>query len=179
MFKIMFSLVLLPMMVWATPEQTEHLKQVVQQYKINCPHDTCQAPFATQIIYDRARRVRSPIYAGELQEQARLASVAQAQIWGDTILEGDFYAAGHTRVDAVVAIYQGQELVAYKLLYSEKSWDTSTCAYDGRRSSLAGCTIGRIAESSFSLPDFKTLQTDEDDFADFEPGATSNDAEKN
>jgi hypothetical protein len=173
MIKIIFSLVILPMMAWAAPDQALQLKQIAQQYKINCPNDVCQAPLSTQTLYSRVARIRSPLYTSQFQEQARVASTSQAQIWGDTILEGDYYAAGHTRVDAVVSIYQGQDLVAYKLLYSEKSWDTSTCAYNGRRDSLADCRNGRIAESSFALPDFKTLLTAEGDFADFEPDATN------
>lgn len=173
MFKIMILLVFLPAMVWATPEQSQQLKEIVQRYEASCPRDLCEAPFKILPLYNRATRVRVPEYDVAFHERVRVAAADQAQIWGDTILEGDYYAAGHTRVDAVVAIYEGQTLVAYKFLYSEKSWDTGTCAYDGHRSSLEGCTIGRIAESSYALPDFQTLQTDQEDFAEFEPGATA------
>lgn len=170
MNKIIF-LLFLPMIAWATPDQSQHLKDVVQQIKQNCTANSCQQPYSLEVLYSRDFRVRSPKFTADLREKFRLASVDQAQIWGDTILEGDYYAAGHTRVDAVVAIYKDDDLVAYHFLYSEKSWDTSTCPYDGHRASLTGCTIGRIAESAYALLDLQTKLTDEDDYADFEAGA--------
>lgn len=170
MNKIIF-LLLFPAIVWASPEDTQRLKDVVQQIKQSCTAASCEAPFSQETLYSRSSRVRSPKYTSETHENFRQAASDQAQIWGDTILEGDYYAAGHTRVDAVVAVYKDETLIAYHYLYSEKSWDTSTCEFSGRRDTLKDCTAGRIAESSYASPDLKTNLTDEDDYADFEEGA--------
>ena len=102
--------------------------------------------------------------------KGRLNRVAhdQAQIWADTILEGDYVAEGPTALGKVYRYnYQGQ-LIAYHITYSEKAWDVSECYYDGlRRALLDDCRSGRISESSFVSADFSEAEQDEKNFAHF------------
>ena len=92
----------------------------------------------------------------------------QAQIWADTILEGDYVADGKTRIDRIFRLYKNNQFLAYMLTYSEKAWDTGTCAYDGLHvSTLQGCTEGRIVETSFVSPDFKEFFYNEKTYAKF------------
>lgn len=92
----------------------------------------------------------------------------QAQIWADTILEGDYAAAGNTRLDRVEAVYekvQDQEkLVAYRILYSEKAWYVADC---DPRKSKESCESGRIVEASFVSPSATSWMRDDTAYADF------------
>jgi hypothetical protein len=92
----------------------------------------------------------------------------QVNIWGDTILEGDFISEGSTRLDRVQAVEDpaSHALVAYRITYSEKAWAMEACEYadTGR---LDGCKPGRISEASFVSPDLKSWITDDRFMADF------------
>lgn len=168
MFKFLLVF-LLPVCVLASPSQQERrdFANSISLYKQSC-QGNCLAPYSQKLIYDRDHRVREAAFEG-VKDQLRQAAYDQAQIWADTILEGDFVAAGHTRVDSVTAVYKDDQLLAYKVTYSEKGWSTAECDYDGHRASLTGCPVGRISESSFISPKFDLNLTDEDDYADFAP----------
>lgn len=100
----------------------------------------------------------------------RLQEIAedQANIWADTILEGDYFADGETRLDEVVAFLRGGEVVAYRVTYSERAWDTSECAFDGGDlETLFGCKQGRITESSFVSASFESYTRDMRALAEF------------
>lgn len=102
---------------------------------------------------------------------SRLKDVAedQAFIWGDTILEGDYVADGKTQLDRVEGVYLNQELVAYRITYSERAWYIGDCAYeDMTHESFEGCESGLIVESSYVSPDFSSWMRDLDAIADFE-----------
>ena len=92
----------------------------------------------------------------------------QAQIWADTILEGDYSSAGDTRLDKVEAVYekvQDQEkLVAYRILYSEKAWYVADC---DPRQGRDMCESGRIVEASFVSPTATSWMRDDTAYADF------------
>ncbi len=88
----------------------------------------------------------------------------QAQIWADTILEGDYRAAGDTRLDKVEAFFKGEELVAYRITYSERAWYTGECHPS---QPLQGCEEGRIAEASFVSPTTQSWLRDDRAYADF------------
>ena len=77
----------------------------------------------------------------------------QAEIWGDTILEGDYETDGVVRLDLIEAVTRGFDVIAYRITYSARAWDTSTCIYiSGRPETLAGCVEGRIVESAYVTP---------------------------
>ncbi|MBO9665854.1 MAG: hypothetical protein J7501_03470 [Bdellovibrio sp.] len=130
-----------------------------------CQKSPCQAPYSMKVVYNQKSRLNKM----EIEEVNVLKQIAfdQAQVWGDTILEGDFYSAGRTRLDEVKAFYRDERIVGFKIRYSEKAWDTGECAFDGTKASLKGCKLGRIIEESYVSTDFRTFFTDEDRQADF------------
>ncbi|MES2964752.1 MAG: hypothetical protein V4760_12740 [Bdellovibrionota bacterium] len=100
----------------------------------------------------------------------RLDEIAKSQagIWADTILEGDYFADGSTELDSVVAYVRAGEVVAYRITYSERAWDTSACSFDGEDlETLFGCVQGRIIESSFVSPGLTSFTRDMEDLASF------------
>jgi hypothetical protein len=100
----------------------------------------------------------------------RLRAIAfeQAAIWADTILEGDYISDGATRLEAIQGIYRGEELLGYRIIYSELAWYTGECRFDSSDvSTLAGCQVGRIIEASFVSHRFTSWMRDETAFAKF------------
>lgn len=130
-----------------------------------CSETPCKAPYTSVVLYNK--KTRSNKLAAPLAEQLKKVAWEQAQVWGDTILEGDYVSAGRTRLDLVIGFYKNEKLVGYTIQYSEKSWFTGDCNYNGTRDTLKGCKEGRIAESSYVSSDLQTYFTDEDKHADF------------
>lgn len=130
-----------------------------------CRENPCVAPYTQQVIYD----YESKMDQLSLDNKNLLQKVAfrQAQIWGDSILEGDYYAEGRTRLDRAVAFYRENELVGYKIQYSEKAWYVGECDFNGNMASLPNCQEGRIIEESYVSSDGKTFFSDEDNYASF------------
>jgi hypothetical protein len=92
----------------------------------------------------------------------------QAGIWGDTILEGDYIANGATRLESVQGLYQGQQLLGYRIIYSERAWYVGECNFDSRvPNKLEGCQAGTILEASFVTKDMSSWMRDETMFAHF------------
>jgi len=92
----------------------------------------------------------------------------QAQIWGDTILEGDFAADGKTDLDEVTVIRSSQKVLGYRITYSERAWFTGNCSYRSHiPQSLQNCAEGRILEKAFVATDLSHSQVDENQFAEF------------
>lgn len=125
----------------------------------------CQTPYRNEVIYNHRKEINR--LTPESKEALKKISTEQAQIWGDTILEGDYVADGQTRLDNVFALLKNDQLVGYKILYSEKAWYIGDCEYDGRDESLETCAKGRIVESTFVSPDMQTFFSDEENQADF------------
>jgi len=90
-----------------------------------------------------------------IQSQLQTAAIELAQIWGDTILEGDYEAAEEVRIDQVERLYLSLAFVAYRISYSSEAFETSS----GSR--------GRIVESGFLSSDFKQISRDAAAFARF------------
>lgn len=103
--------------------------------------------------------------------RAELDAIAldQAQIWGDTILEGDFAAEEAVTLDLVQKVMQGGEFLGYRITYSSRAWDTSGC-----RAEHAGydpdCIEGRIVESTFVASGLNYWFRDDTALAEFIPG---------
>ncbi|MGZ3770901.1 MAG: hypothetical protein ACXVCP_10010 [Bdellovibrio sp.] len=130
-----------------------------------CKEVPCIAPYHMALVLDQANNIDQIPVDIKLQLQ-RVAHI-QAQIWGDTILEGDYHAQGPTRLDKVQAFYKDNEVVGYKIQYSEKAWYTGECEFNGNVASLAECKEGRIMEESFVSSDMKTFFSDEENYAAF------------
>lgn len=130
-----------------------------------CMTGVCQGLYSRKVIYNLKNRLNH--MSAKEKVQLKEVAVDQAQVWGDTILEGDYYSAGRTRLDEVVAFFKADELVGYKIQYSEKAWYTGDCAFDGTKESLKGCQEGRIVEGSYVSPDAQTYFSDEERHAGF------------
>lgn len=100
--------------------------------------------------------------------RAQLVAIAedQAQIWGDTILEGDYIADGEVEVEAIESMHIDSDFVGYRVTYSSVAYDTSACDPSADKSA---CSLGRIVESSFVSPELDSWVRDEEGFADFIP----------
>lgn len=139
----------------AVPDQLNLFVNEINLFNQNCQGFKCQSPYTVIELY----RYSAQSDFGQLQFKSKkeLMQIAyqQAQVWADTILEGDFVADGKTRLDEVQALYKNKKLIGYKITYSERAWDTAYCNYDGlHEDTLRGCTEGRIVESSFVSTDY-------------------------
>lgn len=92
----------------------------------------------------------------------------QAQIWGDTILEGDYEADGNTQLDSIEALIVNGQFVGYRVFYSERAWNTATCNYRGGGEGLDQCQEGRIQEASFVSPELNSWTRDSNSYAEFQ-----------
>jgi len=137
------------------------LRREVEALNRACARQPCQAPYQ--------RREFSDISDRQKQTLTELANDL-AQVWGDTILEGDYYADGHTVLDRVEVLYKNGETFAYKIRYYENAYYTGECDFDGRRrQTLQGCEPGRIVESSYLSSDLKLYFRDPSQWVEFEP----------
>jgi hypothetical protein len=125
-----------------------------------------QSGLRSEVVYVHAAEQTSL----DQQRLEAFATVAkqQAKIWADTILEGDYSAAGDTRLDKVEAVFDrstgAEQLIAYRIVYSEKAWYTADC--DPRRGKEL-CEEGRIEEASFVSPSAESWLRDNSAYADF------------
>lgn len=137
----------------------------MQQFRQACAKKPCRDGYREVRIYQRGfpSRIGKGLLTN-LQSQAE----DRAQIWGDTILEGDYAADGNTRLDQVFVVEKGNDVIAYRIVYSEKAWSTEHCNYDPEdRDSLEGCIPGRISEASFIAPALNDNAADEANYAEF------------
>ncbi|RYZ82346.1 MAG: hypothetical protein EOP06_21855 [Proteobacteria bacterium] len=104
----------------------------------------------------------------QLSSHLKAVSDEQVQVWGDTILEGDYISEGETHLDRVIAITENGALIGYRITYSAPAWYIGECSFSPRNpESLKACQDGRIEESSYVSPDMQSYFRDESDFADF------------
>jgi hypothetical protein len=140
--------------LWASNNGVE-LKTVAQY----CTLQNCQSPYEQKEITESS---------GDTYKNLKHAAIEQAQIWADTILEGDYVADGRTHLDHAVAIFRDHKLVSYFITYSERAWDVSLCHYDGlNAATLEGCKQGRIVESVFISPDLQSTFFTDENYARF------------
>ena len=64
----------------------------------------------------------------QLSLNLQKVALDQAQIWGDTILEGDYAADGKTQLDQVLVIKKDAKIIGYAISYSERAWFTGLWA---------------------------------------------------
>lgn len=137
----------------------------MQQFRSACNNKPCRDGYRETRIYQNGFPSRiGDGFRSDLEKQAHDA----AQIWGDTILEGDYASAGNTRLDQVFAVQKNKQVIAFRIVYSEQAWDTSDCNYDPSNSdSLKECVEGRISEATFVAPALDDTAADEDGYATF------------
>ncbi len=171
MFKflpILLTLFSVSALAQSIPELKNPFYGIVDDYQANCAVQ-CTAPFTEEVIFSRASKIESVLLTA-YKEALEQAASDQAQIWGDTILEGDYVSFGPTRLDEVKAIFRSGEIVGFRILYSEGAWFTAQCDYDGSQKSLAACQAGRISEGSFVSRQFDISLTDGKAAANFQQG---------
>jgi hypothetical protein len=100
----------------------------------------------------------------DVRTQLEAISEDQAQIWGDTILEGDYVAEAAVKLEGVEVVQLNSTFMGYRVTYSSVAFDTSDCNPD---LDLKACTPGRIVESSFVAPTLKSWIRDTAAFAEF------------
>ena len=100
----------------------------------------------------------------DVRETLALIADDQAQIWADTILESDFTADEAVVVEAVEIIQTRSEFLGYRVTYSSKAIDTSTC---DPRVDIALCDSGRIVESSLVSPRLEAWVRDDTRYAKY------------
>ena len=100
----------------------------------------------------------------DVREALALIADDQAQIWADTILESDFSADEAVVVEAVEKIQTGPDFLGYRVTYSSKAIDTSTC---DPRADVSLCDSGRIVESSLVSPQFEAWVRDDTRYAKY------------
>lgn len=169
-FKIVFKALLgllLPALSLADqmgPEGDKFYEEAAH-YEHACQTSPCSSVYSHEVVYHQRNKISklSPEVRASLKEIA----VDQSQIWGDTILEGDYVSSGRVRLDEVLAFYNGQKLIGYKIKYSEKAWYVGDCNYNGKRESLKDCQEGRIVEGSYVSADHLTFFSDEERYAQF------------
>ncbi len=90
----------------------------------------------------------------------------QAQIWGDTILEGDYYAEEAVKLDSIELVRANDIFLGYRVTYSSVAFETADCRPED---DMQSCTKGRIVESSFVSPNLNSWIRDERAMAEFVP----------
>lgn len=151
----------------AAPAKADHIEMSGFQTTVDSISANPGAVTA-QAVFDRATNM-TKLSDEQFGKISKVAS-DQAQIWGDTILEGDYEADGRTIVDHVDALTGANgQLVAYRAIYSQRGWDTSTCVLDGPRTeeTLKACDQGRIQEATYVSPDMMSYVRDMKQLATF------------
>lgn len=147
------------------------LQEIISLYKHNCDETAviqdCRDEISTEMVFNIDQSVAIKLDDPTLTALKQIAE-EQAQVWADTILEGDYAANGNTELGMVHAIYQQGELRAYHIFFFEKAWFTGDCNYDGENpNSLQSCQRGTINEAAFVDANLKAVLPDEDHYAEF------------
>lgn len=150
-------MLILTLSLTATAEESpveRKLKDLISQVNLACSNDVCSQGFSWERAYEApALNKLQPDLLSALHEKA----ADLAQIWGDTILEGDYAADGETQLEKVDVLRLDDQVMAYRIQYSERGWD------------LAQGLEGRIRESAWTLPDLETSGSEEHQLVVFVP----------
>lgn len=110
-----------------------------------------------------------------LHEQLLSVAQSQSEVWGDTILEGDVASLGEIRLDEIEELKDDEELLGYRITYSQRGWATGDCDLSQATSedlrsprAFAHCAEGRIFESAYVVADLSTYFVDYDAVAQLE-----------
>lgn len=125
----------------------------------------CEHPFRVE-----QQNLNDENFSESLKQTLSKIAEDQSQIWGDTILEGDYFADGPTYLQSVEALYKEGTFIGYRIFYYSKAWETLDCTFNGNtHEGLESCKPGIIREASFVSPDFQSAVTDDGNFATFIP----------
>lgn len=116
------------------------------------------------------------------KEKVKLLEAAQyqADIWYDTILEGDYQldSSGKLSLTYVQKYFSNNKFIAYRITYSHPAYATGACdtEWDGDYDDEAAykkylqenCPLGRITGAAYVSPDLELQFRDDDAIEDFE-----------
>lgn len=139
-----------------------------------CTATSCKEPYSKKIEFHYNRKKTIDV---KFKKAMEVIAIEQAQIWGDTILEGDYVADGKTRLDQITSLYKNDKLIGYLIRYSEKAWNTSSkdCQYhSSENENLEGCIQGRIIESAYVSLNLKDYFNTEKTWAVFRTNPSKN-----
>ncbi|MGZ3796078.1 MAG: hypothetical protein ACXVB1_06925 [Pseudobdellovibrionaceae bacterium] len=129
---------------------------LIENYRRSSSNE-CLSPIKSKLVFDIHQSDES-LLSSEVKSDLDKIAFFQAQIWGDTILEGDYFSEGSVQLENVLSLFQNKSLVGYKITYSGRAWFTGDCDFDGKNTeTLKDCQEGRIYESTYVSPDFKTF----------------------
>lgn len=129
-----------------------------------------KAARSQQLEFERIDLASGRLEVAVLKQLSEIA-FAQAQIWGDTILEGDYSADRKIELDSVELVHFGGAPIAWRITYSAAAFETSDCTPS--QGSMAGCTPGRIVEASYVSSALDAWVRDETRFAEFQPTSSA------
>ena len=136
----------------------EEFRRLVLTTQTQCPVISCSN--------SRIRmKTLSPAEVRNLTDETRdrldVSANELSQIWGDTILEGDYYSDTEVHVEQIQELTVGQTMIGYRITYSAPAWETSNCDFRADdRGSFDKCQNGKIIESSFVSADFSSAFQD-------------------
>lgn len=132
-------------------------------YNASCDQTCLPNIYSESFQSKQLRQLPRPLF-----HKLQMLAYEQAQIWGDTILEGDYVADGNTKIDRITVIKRGNQIIGYAITYSERAWFVGECRYvHNQPDTLTGCKEGRIYETSFASADLSEAKVDENQFAVF------------
>jgi len=116
------------------------------------------------------------------QENKALLEAAndESNIWGDTILEGDYILDSQSKIELVTVeklVSNASEFLGYRIVYQHGAYETGSCEVDWEAADENpeafqeqlnnDCTRGHIVAGAYVTPDFKEHFRDEDAIEDF------------
>lgn len=130
-----------------------------------CPHLNCPD---SHIQLEQINSIELHKLPSKVTKELESIAFNLAQVWGDTILEGEYTADSAVTLDQVERVTENKKPIGYRITYSSKAWYTGACDYDyENEETLEGCDEGRIIESGFVANDLKENFRDETSYAEF------------
>ncbi len=163
---LIFILLTAPSLFSQAARNNNRAEDVAQIFYSSKCHQKCQ----NGVSVDQYQKKDLSKLPSQVYKTVERVAYEQAQIWGDTILEGDYAADGKVQIDTVLVIKQNSKVIGYAVTYSERAWFVGDCAYVHRvPSTLISCEEGRIGERSFVSENLVESTVDQNQFADFTP----------
>lgn len=130
----------------------EEFHRLVQLNQSQCPLLSCPSLSLQMRTLSTLEVIKLD---SQTQKYLKMVADEMSQIWGDTILEADYYSDDETQIEQIQTLYQGSSLLGYRITYSAPAWDTSSCNFRTEETtSLLKCRSGKIIESAFVSVDF-------------------------
>jgi len=168
MTKVFVSFVFSFLLLGVAHAEEPSFEQRVQNEQRRCPRLNC--PSGQVWVVHMSDHDQRAIPAANRSQIKNLIQMMVHESWTDTIQQGDLKIFDRLRMDQYEKLMVDQKHVGYRVTFSEKAWDLTTCSYQAQNlDSLSTCATGRIQQSVFISLDGRTLFSDESDWARFIP----------